>query len=405
MEKPPYMKPNKRSISTRAIHGRQRKALLNEPVVTPIYQTSTYRFESTELMERYNQGDESLFLYSRHSNPLVHEVEERLALMEDGEAAVLLASGMAAISTAVFSVVASGEEIVSTPNLYGGTYRFFRDTLPEHSIRVHFVDPNDLESAEQSINEKTKMVYFETPTNPSLGIVDIEKIVGVTRRAEQRLGRRILTVIDNTFATIVNQKPFNFGVDVIIESGTKYLGGHSDILAGAVIGKKEFIRSVRDGRTHFGGCMDPFAAYLLLRSLKTLELRVRQQNENAMQLAGYLQKHPKVNRVFYPGLESHPQHSLAKKQMTGFGGMVTAEMKGGVKAAAAVADNLKIALNATSLGGVETLVSIPVHTSHANMGEEELKRSGVSPAMIRISVGIEDVSDLVRDFEQALGEA
>jgi len=399
------MQSNKLSISTRAIHGKERKAAVNEPVAVPIYQTSTFRFENTETIKRYNEGDESLFQYTRYSNPSVREVEERLALMEDGESALLFASGMAAISTAVFSVVSSGEEIVSTPNLYGGTYRFFRDKLPKHHINVRFIDPDNLESAEQLINEKTKIVYFETPTNPGLGIIDISKIVKMTKNAEKRLGKRILTMIDNTFATIVNQKPFEFGVDVIIESGTKYLGGHSDILAGAVIGTKEFIKQVRNGMKHYGGCLDPFAAYLLLRSLKTFELRLRQQNESAMQLAKFLEKHPKVKRVFYPGLKSHPQHKLAKKQMKGFGGMVAVELKGGIKAATALADNLQIALNAASLGGVETLVSIPVYTSHINMSEEELRRSGVSPGMIRISVGLENVNDLIADFEQALKKA
>lgn len=399
------MQSNRRSISTRAIHGKERKAVVNEPVAVPIYQTSTFRFENTEAIKRFNEGDERLFLYTRYSNPLIKEVEERLALMEDGEAALLLASGMAAISTAVFSVVTSGEEIVSTSNLYGGTYRFFRDTLPRHDITVRFINPDDIESAEQLISEKTKIVYFETPTNPSLGIVDIAQIVRITNRAEERLGKRILSMIDNTFATIVNQKPFEFGVDVIIESGTKYLGGHSDMIAGAVIGTKEFVKGVRERMKHYGGCLDPFAAYLLLRSLKTFELRVNQQNENAMQLAKFLEHHPKVKRVFYPGLKSHPEHKLARKQMKGFGGMLAAELKGGVKAATAVADHLQVALNAPSLGGAETLVSIPVYTSHVSLSAEELKRAGVSPGMIRVSVGLENVNDLIADFEQALKRA
>jgi cystathionine gamma-synthase len=215
-------------------------------------------------------------------------------------------------------------------------------------------------------------LYYETPINPTLELIDIAAVVKATRQAEKRFGRKILTMIDNTFGTLVNQRPFDFGVDVILESATKYLGGHSDIMAGAVISTKAIIKKVQEGMKYYGGCMDPFAAFLLARSLKTFELRVQKQNENAMMLARFLEKHPKVKRVLYPGLKSHPQHALARRQMTGFGGMVTAELKGGLRAATAVADNLNVALNASSLGGVETLVSLPVCTSHIIMSEAEV---------------------------------
>jgi cystathionine beta-lyase/cystathionine gamma-synthase len=209
-------------------------------------------------------------------------------------------------------------------------------------------------------------------------------------------------MIDNTFASVLNQQPFKFGVDVIMESTTKYLSGHADIMGGVIIGKKEFIKKVKGTAKSLGGCADPFAAYLLDRSLKTFELRVERQNHNAMALARVLEKHPKVNRVLYPGLPSHPQHNIAKKQMTGFGGMVTIEVKGGVKAAAKVCDSLRVALNAMSLGGVETLVSIPVYSSHINMTDAELAQHNVTPGMIRISVGVEGIADLIEDFRQAL---
>jgi cystathionine beta-lyase/cystathionine gamma-synthase len=394
------------SIATRAIHGKQLFAFKG-PVATPIYQTSTYRFETSEDAIRYAKGDPAVYVYSRYHNPTVHNVEEKLALMENGEAAAIFASGMAAITTAILAVTKAGDNIISTPALYGGTYRWMRDELPKQNISVHFVDPNHLEEIAHIADKRTTIVYIETPTNPTLAIVDIAEAVRQTKIAEKRLHHPILTMIDNTFATILNQDPFKFGIDVITESATKYLGGHTDILAGVVVGKEEFVKRVRALGKYHGGCADPFAAYLLGRSLKTFELRVHRQNENALALAHALEKNKKVNRVIYPGLSSHPQFQIAKKQMTGFGGMVTIEVKPSkryspIDAAAKVCDHLKVAVNAMSLGGVETLVSIPVYSSHVFMSDEELKRHGVTAGMIRISVGVEGIEDLIKDFEQAL---
>jgi cystathionine beta-lyase/cystathionine gamma-synthase len=397
---------NNLSLATRAIHGT--KVYPHQgPVSLPIYQTSTYRFESSDDAIRYAKGDDSVYVYTRYHNPTVHDVEERLALMENAEAAALFASGMAAISTAILAVTKAGEEIVSTPALYGGTYRFFRDELPKLKIGVKYADPTKLSDLKRLITPKTSMVYFETPTNPTLDIVDIAELVRYARQAEKNVGRTIYLMIDNTFASILNQNPFAFGVDVLVESATKYLGGHSDIMSGVVLGTKEYITKVKTSAKYYGGCADPFAAFLLYRSLKTFELRVQRQNENALALATALEKHRKVNRVLYPGLPSHPKHHIAKKQMTGFGGMVTIEVKPSkkllpVEAAVRVCDNLKVAINAMSLGGVETLVSIPVYSSHVFMSDAELKRHGVTPAMIRISVGVEAIDDLIADFEQAL---
>jgi methionine-gamma-lyase len=312
---------------------------------------------------------------------------------------------MAAISTAIMAVCRSGDEMVSTPALYGGSYRFFRDTLPSFQIGVSYVEPNSLDDLLYLITPRTKVVYIETPTNPTLSLVDLEKAIRLTRRAEKEFRTKITVMIDNTFASIVNQRPFEYGADVIVESTTKYLGGHADLMGGVVVGRRGFIAKVKGLAKHLGGCADPFAAFLLERSLKTFDLRVNRQTDNAMQLARALEKHPKVSRVLYPGLRSHPQHTLAKKQMSGFGGMVTVEVKGGVKAAVRVCDNLKVAVNAMSLGGVETLVSIPVYSSHINMSAAELKSHGVTPGMIRISVGVEGVEDLIADFRQALRKA
>ena len=397
------------SLATRAIHGNKLYAYKG-PVSTPIYQTSTYRFETSEDAIRYAKGDPTVYVYTRYHNPTVHDVEEKLALMERGEAAALFSSGMAAITTAILAVTKPGDEIISTPALYGGTYRWFRDELPKNGITVKYVHPDHLDKIESLVTPKTTIVYLETPTNPTLDLVDIAEIVRRTRNAERRIGRKILVMIDNTFASILNQDPFAYGVDVIVESATKYLGGHSDIIAGAVIGTSDFLKQVRGLAKYHGGCADPFAAFLMSRSLKTFELRVERQNESALKLATALEKNKKVNRVLYPGLPSFPKYQLARKQMAGFGGMITIEVKPSrgrspVEAAARVCDNLKIAVNAMSLGGVETLVSIPVYSSHVFMSDAELKQHGVTAGMIRISVGVEGIEDLIADFEQALSLA
>jgi len=389
------------SLSTRAIHGKHLYAFKG-PVATPIFQTSTYRFENSGDAVRYAKGDPNVLVYTRYHNPTTTEVEERLALMENGEASALFASGMAAISTAILALCKSGDELVATPALYGGTYRFFRDTLPEYGINVRHVDPNSLDDLLYLITPKTKVVYFETPTNPTLQLVDIDRLVHLTRKMEKEFRSKIMIIIDNTFATCLNQQPFGYGVDVIMESATKYLGGHADILGGVLIGTASFIRRAKDLAKHLGATPDPFMSYLLDRSLKTFELRVQRQNQNALTLARALERHPKISRVIYPGLRSHPQYALARRQMSGFGGMVTIEVKGGVKAAVRVCDSLKVAINAMSLGGVETLVSIPVYSSHINMDESELRKHGVTPGMIRISVGVEGVEDLIEDFRQAI---
>jgi cystathionine beta-lyase/cystathionine gamma-synthase len=397
------------SLATRAIHGSKLYAYKG-PVSTPIYQTSTYRFETSEDAIRFAKGDPTVYVYTRYHNPTVHDVEEKIALMEHGEAAALFSSGMAAITTAILSVTRAGDEIISTPALYGGTYRWFRDELPKSDITVKYVQPDHLDGIEKLATRRTTIVYFETPTNPTLDLVDIAGLVKQTRAAEKKIGRKLLVILDNTFATIVNQDPFQLGVDAIVESSTKYLGGHSDLVGGVVIGGGDYIKQVKGLAKHHGGCADPFAAYLLSRSLKTFELRVRKQNENALALATALEKHKKINRVLYPGLPSFPKHHLANKQMSGFGGMVTIEVKPSrgrtpVEAAVRVCDNLKIAVNAMSLGGVETLVSIPVYSSHIFLSDEELKKHGVTPGMIRISVGVEGIEDLIADFEQALAFA
>lgn len=394
------------SVATKAIHGK-RTGAFDAPLVLPIHQTSTYRFSSSDSPLRYSRGEEGVYVYSRYHNPSFDEVEEKIALINNAEKAALFASGMAAITTTILSLVKSGEHIVSASSLYGVTYRFFRDELPAFNISTSFIRTSDISQLGKSIAPNTAIVYFETPTNPTLDIVDIRSVVAQVRDRERELNRKIIIVIDNTFASGINQQPLALGVDVIVESATKYLGGHHDLLAGVVSSSTPTIKRIKTSAKFYGGCSDPFAAFLLARSLKTLDVRIQRQNENAMILARSLEQHPRVRRVLYPGLPSHPQHSITCSQMNGFGGMLTIEVapSGNLKpleAAARVTEALRIAVNASSLGGVETLVSIPVYTSHISMSDIELASHGVTTGMIRISVGLEHINDILTDFERAL---
>jgi cystathionine beta-lyase/cystathionine gamma-synthase len=398
--------PRHLSLSTRAIHGPDLRPFRG-PVAPPIVQTSTFRFADSGDAVLYAQGDPDVFVYTRYHNPTVQQAQDRLALVMNSEKALLFSSGMAAITAAIFTGARAGDNILSTPSLYGGTYRLFRDVLPDHGIGVRYIPADALETIPALATRRTRIVYCETPTNPTLRIVDLRRLVAAVRAAEKRHRSRILVVCDNTFASAVNQNPIALGVDVVLESTTKYLGGHSDVVGGVLAGSAQFIRRAHTQLKYLGGCADPFAAFLLLRSLKTFALRVERQNENALELARFLERHPKVARVLYPGLPSHPDHATAAGQMTeaggkGFGGMITIELRGGLRAAVRLCDRLRIAVNAMSLGGVETLVSIPVYSSHIAMAPRELARHGVTRGMVRISTGVEDFLDLRRDFARAL---
>jgi cystathionine beta-lyase/cystathionine gamma-synthase len=402
----PAADPRTLALATRAIHGSDLRPFRG-PVAPPIVQTSTFRFADSGDAVRYAHGDPDVYVYTRYHNPTVKQAQDRLALVMNSEKALLFSSGMAAIAAAIFTGTRAGEEILSTPSLYGGTYRLFRDILPDHGIGVRYIRPDALEAIPALATRRTRIVYCETPTNPTLRIVDLRRLVAAVRKAEKRHRSRMLIVCDNTFASSVNQNPIALGVDVVLESTTKYLGGHSDIIGGVLAGSARFITRAHTQLKYLGGCIDPFAAFLLLRSLKTLALRVERQNENAMELARFLERHPKVGRVMYPGLRSHPDHATAAAQMTeaggrGFGGMVTMELRGGLRAATRFCDRVRIAVNAMSLGGVETLVSIPVYSSHISMSPRELARHGVTPGMVRISAGVEEFLDLRRDFARAL---
>lgn len=389
-------KPSNRwGDATRAIHAGEIRHGVGVPVCTPITRSSTFTFSSTAEMKRWAEGKSKAYIYTRYGNPTLTVAESKLAELEGGEAAVVTASGMAAISSALLAVVKSGDEIIATRQLYGGSYRLMRDILPRLGIRIHHVE-NDLEGVECLVNSRTRALYVETPTNPTLRLVDLGKAIELARQ------HKLISLIDNTFASPVLQKPLARGFDIVLHSATKYLGGHSDLIAGVAVGSREWMERVRDITIYLGGTMDPDVAFLLIRGLKTLDVRVRRQCENAMAVAKSLARHPKVARVHYPGLASHPDHRLAKRQMSGFGSMLAFDLRGGLPAARRFCDRVRVFLLASSLGGVESLVVLPIYTSHYRMSAQELAAAGVEPGTVRVSVGLEDAEDLIADLKQAL---
>ena len=381
---------------TRAIHTGESKHGLNAPVTTPIVRTSNFTFANTAEMQRWAEGKSKAYLYTRLGNPTLAVAEAKLADLENGEAALVTASGMAAISSALLAVLKSGDEVIATRQLYGGAFRLLRDVLPGLGIRVHHVEAN-LEGVDGLVNANTRALYVETPTNPTLRLVDLKRAAGLARR------HKLVSMVDSTFGSPILQKPLDVGFDLVLHSATKYLAGHSDIIAGAVVGTREWVKKVREMMVFLGGSMDPGVGYLLIRGLKTLELRVQRQCENAMAVAQFLERHPRVAQVHYPGLASHPDHRLAKRQMRGFGGMLAFDMKGGLNAARRFCDKTRIFLLAASLGGVESLIVLPIYTSHYRMSTQELTAAGVQPGTVRVSVGLEDSGDLLADLQQALG--
>jgi methionine-gamma-lyase len=345
-------------------------------------------------MRLWAEGKSSAYIYTRYGNPTLATAQEKIAALEGAEAAVVTASGMAAISSALLAALKAGDELISTAQLYGGSYRLMRDLFPNMGIKVNHVE-TDLAGLEEKLTSKTKVLYVETPTNPTLRLVDLQKAVVFAKK------HRLISIMDNTFATPVLQNPIAMGFDMVVHSATKALAGHSDIIAGAAAGSAEWMKRVQHMVISLGGSMDPEAAFLLIRGMKTLGLRVQRQCENAMVVADFLEKHPKVARVHYPGLKSHADHRLAKKQMRGFGSMMAFDLKG-LAAARRFGDRVQLFLLAVSLGGVESLVALPLYSSHYNMSKEELDRAGVSPGTVRVSIGVEDADDLIADLKQAL---
>jgi cystathionine beta-lyase/cystathionine gamma-synthase len=387
------MKRKRYHPETAAVHGAADLEKKNGPVGTPIYQTSTFEVTDNDEQQRVTTTDR---YYTRWGNPTNTVAEQAVAAIEGVEAARTFASGMGAITTTILALLRAGDHIVAQRDIYGGVTKFFSEWLPRMGIETTFVDTNDYEQHERAIGPNTRLLYLESPTNPSLRVVDLKKAVALARH------HKLISMIDSTFATPINQRPAEYGIDLVMHSGTKYLSGHADLTCGVVAGPHELMGMIHETRTTLGNCMDPHASWMLIRGLKTLAVRVARQNENALRVAGFLEQHAKVRRVHYPFLKSHPQHAIARAQMSGGGGMVTFEVEGTGEDARRVSEAMHLFTLATSLGSVESLVSIPVLTSHAMISAEQRKQMGVTEQMVRLSVGIESADDLIEDLERAL---
>ena len=377
-------------FNTKVIHGNQHHDPSTGAVMPPVYQTSTF----VQTSPGVPIGE---YEYSRAANPTRTALEQALASIENGVRGLAFASGLAATDS-VMKLLKPGDEVIAMDDLYGGTYRMFARIYQEFGIKFHFIDMTNLEKFQSLINENTKLVWVETPTNPLMKLADIAEIAKITKK------HKLLFAVDNTFATPYLQKPLDLGADIVMHSATKYLGGHSDVIAGALIVKEEALGE----KLHFaqfatGGTLGPMDSYLVLRGIKTLHLRVQRHCENGAKVAEYLVNHPKVASVYYPGLESHPNHEIAKKQMiSGFGGMVSFTFKSGAKAdAIKMLEKVKVFTLAESLGGVESLANHPALMTHASIPEEKRKEIGITDDLVRLSVGVEDISDLLADLEQA----
>lgn len=398
--------------STTAVHGRVqgRKVKPGNSLVTPISQTATYTFEDTAdlcaFMDAKMWGGDAAMAergeYGRYGNPTVRAVEKRLAALDNGDDALLYPTGMAAVTNVLLSILPAGSHIIFTDDCYRKTRHFCNSFLRRLGIETTQVPMGDYEALEGAIQENTRLLISESPTNPYLRVVDLERLVEVAQR------HRVKTIIDATFATPVNQRPLDLGVDLVIHSGTKYLSGHNDIMAGVVIGEAGLLHALRQSQGMLGGVIDPHAAYLLERGLKSLALRVEQQNRSAQVVAEYLEQHPKIDRVWYPGLRSHPDHKVARAQMSGFGGVVSftvAPVSGEepLDTTSRLIDAMTIPYIAPSLGGVESLIEQPSLMSYYELSTEERRAIGIRDNLVRFAIGIEDVDDILADLEQALG--
>jgi len=384
-------------IHTTAIHAGEAPDPVTGALVPPLHLATTYHLGTAENGAAIFAGEKDAYVYTRWSNPTVATLERRVAALEHAEAALATGSGMAAISTAVLNVVSAGDHIVSARAIYPSTMHLFTEQLLPLGIETTFVDARDPARVAGAIGPNTKLVYLETPGNPTLALCDLEAISRIGRAAG------VTTICDNTFATPVNQLPLDRGIDVVVHSATKYFCGHGDAVGGLVAGSREFIeRAATEPMRYFGAIMSPFPAYLILRGTQTLPLRVERHNASAQRIAEFLEAHPRVASVSYPGLASHPQHALARKQMRGFGGMVCFDLEGGVEAGIRLMNSVRICSLAVSLGDARSLITHPASTTHSVVSREARLTQGVTDGLVRLSVGLEDVEDLIADLESGL---
>jgi cystathionine gamma-synthase len=396
------IEPEKKPVgpSTLAVHGGEPRRKPAHAVTTPIVQTATYTWaNSQEVKDHFDGRIEHRIDYGRYGNPTQRVAEQKLAALEGAGDCLLFASGMAAMTTVLFALLSRGTHVVVTDDSYRRTRQFLNHTLNRYGIEVSTVPAGDYEALEDAIKPTTRALISESPTNPYNRILDLERFAAIGRH------HRVRTIIDATFATPYNARPLEWGVDLVMHSATKYLGGHNDLLAGAVLGSRDLIQGIRGLQATTGGIVDPFAAYLLIRGLKTFALRIERQNANAQALAEFLAAHPRVERVHYAGLPTHPGHEIAKTQMRGFGGVVSFEIRGDLDAASRVVDACTIPYIAASLGGVESLIEQPAIMSFYELTTEERLEIGIKDNLIRYAVGIEDADDLIADLAQALDRA
>lgn len=380
---------NYKCIETRAVRAGEMEPRVEGAVVLPIFQSATFEYGG--------EGSYHEVRYLRLNNSPNHlALAAKLAAMENAEAAIVTASGMAAISTTLLTALSSGDHLLAHNCLYGGTHNFLTDDFASFGLTYDFIDADDPASWESKLKPSTKAIYVEAMTNPLIQVADLKAVAEFARK------HNLISVIDNTFASPVNFRPAEYGFDLSLHSCTKYLNGHSDIVAGAAIGRAGLVEKITHKLNHLGGSLDPHAAFLLHRGIKTVALRVRHQNESALRLAQFLEQHPAIARVNYPGLESHPRHHRARELFDGFGGMLSFELKDGLKAAERLMSRVRLPINAPSLGGVESLITRPAQTSHAGMTQEDRARLGISDGLVRLSVGIEATQELMEDFEQSL---
>ena len=387
------MKPHQHRPETEAVRGGSDLSKKNGPLATPIYQTSTFEVTDSDQQVRATHSD---MFYTRYGNPTHTVAETAIAELEGADAALLFSSGMTAITTTILALLKSGDHVIAQRDIYGGVTKFFTQWLPKLGIETTFVSTTDYDQHTRAIRPNTKLLYLESPTNPTLRIVDLKKVSAIARQ------HKLISMIDSTFATPINQRPLEFGIDLVMHSGTKYFGGHADLICGILAGRHELVDKVHETRTTLGGVMDPHAAWLLLRGIKSLAVRVQRQNENALRVARFLANHAKVKRVHYPFLEGHAQRALAMEQMNGGGGVLSFEVDGSGDDTRRVAESLRLFTLAPSLGGVESLVTIPVLTSHAMISAQERAEMGVTEQLIRLAVGIENADDLIRDLDHGL---
>lgn len=386
---------NNYSIDTQCVHAGTKEDI-NGSVITPIYQTSTFKFRNTQHGARLFKGEEEGYIYTRMRNPTVEAMEDAIAVLEGGAKALGCGSGMAAVNTLLGALLQAGDHIVCSESVYGATQTLLTNIMPKFAINTSFVDTSNLDAIKSAIKSETKMLYIETPANPTIVISDLEAIGKIAKE------NNLIYVVDNTFMSPVLQRPFDFGADYIIHSMTKYLNGHADVVAGVIVCKTlEQYPAMRKMLNHFGGTIDPFNSFLVHRGIKTLKLRVMQSQENAKKIADYLNNHPKIQWVMYPGLESHPQYNIAQKQQKGPGSMISFELKGGYEAGEKLMNNIELIQLAVSLGGVESLIQHPASMTHAGMTKEAREKAKITDGLVRLSVGIEDVDDLINALESA----